>query len=148
MLVTVEDLEKTSLYREVIEAITRNSSEAAEMHILSAESMVRSYMSKYDCNAIFGTADTPPTCTGASVELIKKIIKMIAAYYMVRMANPNVDIEIYRLDYQDALEWLKELQKGNVNPDLPYKPDDPNTPQDESGNEVSWSSNVKRTNHF
>ncbi|MDR0560771.1 MAG: DUF1320 domain-containing protein [Prevotellaceae bacterium] len=148
MLVTIDELSKTSLYREIVETITRGDSESAELHILSAESLVRSYMSKYGCNAIFGTADAPPTYTGASVELIKKVVKIIASYYLARMANPNIDIELLRLDYQDALKWLQELQKGDVNPDLPYLPDNPNTPEDASASDVSWHSNFKRQNHF
>lgn len=148
MLVTIEELGQTSLYPEIIQKITRGSEAAAEMQILSAESLVRSYMSKYDTAAIFGTADTDPTFTGGDVELIKKMVKIIASYYLVRLANPNVQLELYRADYEDAVTWLKELQRGDVNPDLPYKPDNPDTPENESATDVSWSSNVKRINSF
>ncbi len=148
MIVTVEELSTTSLYPEIIKAITRDNTQAAELQILAAESLTRSYMSKYDCDAIFGTVDKEPTYKGAALELIKKVIKIIASYYLVRLANPNVDLELFRLDYQDALDWLKDLQKGDVAPDLPYKPDDPNTPNDESGDSVAWTSNIKRNNHF
>ena len=148
MIVTVEELSTTSLYPEIIRAITRDNTQAAELQILAAESLTRSYMSKYDCDAIFGTVDKEPTYKGAALELIKKVIKIIASYYLVRLANPNVDLELFRLDYQDALDWLKDLQKGDVAPDLPYKPDDPNTPNDESGDSVAWNSNIKRNNHF
>lgn len=148
MIVTVEELSQTSLYPEIIKAITRDNTQAAELQILAAESLTRSYMSKYDCDAIFGTVDKEPTYKGAALELIKKVIKIIASYYLVRLANPNVDLELFRLDYQDALDWLKDLQKGDVAPDLPYKPDDPNTPNDESGDSVAWNSNIKRNNHF
>lgn len=148
MLVTVEELSKTSLYPEIIKAITRDNLEAAELQILAAESLVRSYMSRYDITAIFGTQTEPPTYTGTDVELIKKVIKIIASYYLVRMANPNVDIDLFRLDYQDAISWLTLLQKGEVNPNLPYKKDDSTTPQDESLSDVVWSSNNKRNNFF
>lgn len=148
MIVTVEELSQTSLYPEIIKAITRDNTQAAELQILAAESLTRSYMSKYDCDAIFGTVDKEPTYKGAALELIKKVIKIIASYYLVRLANPNVDLELFRLDYQDALDWLKDLQKGDVAPNLPYKPDDPNTPKDESGDSVAWTSNIKRNNHF
>ena len=148
MIVTVEELSTTSLYPEIIRAITRDNTQAAELQILAAESLTRSYMSKYDCDAIFGTVDKEPTYKGAALELIKKVIKIIASYYLVRLATPNVDLELFRLDYQDALDWLKDLQKGDVAPDLPYKPDDPNTPNDESGDSVAWTSNIKRNNHF
>ncbi len=148
MLVTIEELGQTSLYPEVIQKITRGSEAAAEMQILSAESLVRSYMSKYDTAAIFGTADVAPTFTGGDVELIKKTVMIIASYYLVRLSNPNVQLELYRADYEDAVTWLKELQRGKVNPDLPYKPDNPDTGGNESATDVSWSSNVKRINSF
>lgn len=148
MLVTIQELGKTSLYPEIIDKITRGDNEAAELQILAAESLVRSYMSRYDTGAIFGTASEPPTFNGAEVELIKKTVKIIASYYLVRMANPNVNIELFRADYEDALSWLKELQAGNVNPELPYRPDDPDTEIDESAGDVYWNSNFKRIQHF
>ncbi len=148
MLVTIEELGMSSLYPEIIQKITRGSEPAAEMQILSAESLVRSYMSKYDTMAIFGTSETAPTFTVGDVELIKKMVKIIASYYLVRLANPNVQLELYRADYEDAITWLKDLQNGGVNPELPYRPDNPETDTDESLGSVSWSSNTKRSNFF
>jgi phage gp36-like protein len=146
MLVTVEELGKTSLYSEIIQQITRGDQEAAELQILAAESLVRSYMSRYDNDSIFGTTNSEPTYTGADVELIKKVVKIISSYYLVRMANPNVDIELFRADYEDALTWLKDLQAGNVNPDLPYKPESPDGDNVTGG--VWWGSLPKQTNFF
>jgi len=145
MLVTVEELGKTSLYSEIIQRITRGDQEAAELQILAAESLVRSYMSRYDNDAIFGTVESEPTYTGAEVELIKKMVKIIASYYLVRLSNPNVNIELYRADYEDALKWLKDLQAGLVNPDLPYKPD-PGVDAVTGG--VWWNSLPKQNNFF
>jgi phage gp36-like protein len=148
MLVSIEELEQTSLYPEIIQEITRGNTPSAERHILEAESLVRSYMSKYNTLAIFGTQTTLPTFDGVDVELIKKFVKIIASYFMVRLANPNVDIELYRQDYEDALLWLKALQAGDVNPDLPYKEDNPETSENEANDNVFWGSNKKRANHF
>jgi hypothetical protein len=148
MLVTIEELGKTSLYPEIINKITRNNQESAELQILAGESLVRSYMSRYDLDAIFGTSEHEPTFTGSDVNLIKKVVKIIASYYLVRLANPNVNIELYRADYEDAIDWLKDLQAGSVNPDLPYKPDNPDTPEDESAGDVWWQSNIKRKQNF
>ncbi|MFV0313272.1 MAG: phage protein Gp36 family protein [Dysgonomonas sp.] len=148
MLVTVEELGKTSLYPELIKKITRDDQEAAELQILAAESLVKSYMSKYDLDAIFGTTESEPTFKGSDVNLIKKVVKIIASYYLVRLSNPNVNIELYRADYEDAIDWLKDLQAGSVNPSLPYRPDDPDTPEDESAGDVWWGSNVKRKQNF
>lgn len=148
MIVTIEELGKTSLYPEIIAKITRGDNQAAELQILAAESLVQSYMSKYDLEAIFGTTDSEPTFKGSDVNLIKKVIKIIASYYLVRLSNPNVNIELYRADYEDALDWLKDLQKGEVNPNLPYKPDNPDTPDNESLGDVWWGSNIKRKQNF
>lgn len=147
MLVTVAELGQTSLYPELINKITRNNNASAELQILSAESLVRSYMGKYDLTAIFGTSTENPIFTGLDVNLIKKVVKVIASYYLVRLANPGVSIELYRADYEDAIDWLKDLQDGKVNPDLPYKEDAGSTDIDSSG-DVFWSSNIKRTNSF
>lgn len=145
MLVTVEELGQTSLYPEIIDKITRGNRESAELQILAAESLVRSYMTRYDLDAIWGTDDTEPTYKGGDLEIIKKQIKIIASYYLVRKANPNVNLELYRADYEDALDWLNLLQEGKVNPTLPYKPENPSG--DESG-DVYWCSESKQQNFF
>lgn len=145
MLVTVQELGQTSLYPEIINNITRANPSSAELQISAAESLVKSYMSRYDINAIFGTDTEPP---GFIDEHIKKLVKIIASYYLVRMANPNVNIELFRADYEDAIAWLNLLQAGKVNPNLPYAPN-PDTPGDESnGTGVWWDSNIKRHNFF
>ncbi|MDR3286886.1 MAG: DUF1320 domain-containing protein [Prevotellaceae bacterium] len=147
MLVTIEELGKTSLYPEIIQKITRGNNEDAELQILAAESLVRSYMSKYDLDAIFGTTETQPTFKGSDVNLIKKIVKIITSYYLVRMANPNVNIELFRADYEDALDWLKDLQAGNVNPDLPYESDNSES-SDSKNSDVYFNSLPKQNNFF
>lgn len=145
MIVTIEELGKTSLYPEIIETITRGDRTAAEMQILAAEEFVKSYLFKYDTVAVFGTADTPPT---APSELVKKLVKIIASYYLVRMANPNVDLELFRKDYEDAVSILADIRDGKNNTSLPYAVDDESTPDDEAQSYTAWSSNPKRTNHF
>jgi len=145
MLVSVEELSKTSLYPEIIDKIVRGSRESAELQILAAEGWVKSYMSKYDLIAIFGTETEPPAFQS---ELIKKVVKIIASYYLVRLANPNVDIELYRADYEDVLKWLEDLQAGKLNPDLPYAPDDGEDGNGAANGDVWFESNPKRINFF
>lgn len=146
MIVTVEELGQTSLYPEIIETITRGDQEAAELQILAAESLCKSYLFKYDLKAAFGTESEPPTVV---CEMLKKIVKMIASYYLVRLANPNVDLDVYRLDYELAIDLLKDIRDGKNNlVELPYAKDDPETEDDESDGSVAWSSNPKRIQHF
>ena len=96
--------------------------------------------------AAFGENGEPPAI---QCELLKKIVKTIASYYLVRLANPNVDLELYRLDYQLALDMLKDIRDGKNNlVELPYAKDDPETEDNESDGSVAWNSNPKRIQHF
>lgn len=64
------------------------------------------------------------------------------------MANPNVNLDLFRDDYEMAMQLLTDIRDGKNNIDLPYKQDDPNTPEDEAYNGVAWKSNPQRTNFF
>ena len=145
MLVTLEELGKTSLYPEIIRAATRGDRVAAELQLLAAEDLCKSYLTKYDLGAAFGTGDAPPSVESP---LLKKLVKTVASYYIVRMANPNTDVELYRRDYEHALALLEDIRDGRNNLPLPYAPDDPATPEDESAGGVAWRSETKRTNYF
>lgn len=145
MIITIAELGKTSLYPELINKITRNDNEAAELQILAAEAYVKSFLFKYDLVAIFGTETEAPSFNS---ELVKKLVKIVAAYYLVRMANPNVQIELFRADFEDAQKLLENLRDGTNNAGLPYATDNPDTTNDESNSEIHFSSNPKRTNHF
>lgn len=145
MIVSIEELGKTSLYPNIINQITRNDDTAAELQILAAEELVKSYLTKYDLMAIFGDETHLPTFNS---ELVKKCVKIIASYYLVRMANPNVDLELFRDDYKDCLALLADIRDGRNNVSLPYATDNADTEADESNPSTSWSSNPKRTNHF
>lgn len=152
MLVTTKDLE-TELYPEVIEQITRTSVEEQETQIKAAEDFAKGFLFKYNLNALFGTVTTTPTVKDES---LKKCIKIIAAYFLLRKSNPTVQLPLFRDDYmmmigtKDEPGWLYEIRNGKINPDWPYKEDDPNTPEDESkqNNDVYWTSTTKRVNRF
>lgn len=144
MLVTVDKIKSASLYPEIVDKITRGNTSEAELMIQMAEDKVKSYLSKYDIPAIFGDGETQPT---VSSPLIEGFIIAIASWYLVKKANPNVNIELFRVDYEDTMDWLKDLQAGKVNPDLPYKPADEVTGESDD-TDVFFSSNNKRTQSF
>lgn len=144
MLVTVDKIKSASLYPEIVDKITRGNTSEAELMIQMAEDKVKSYLSKYDIPAIFGDGETAPT---VSSPLIEGFIIAIASWYLVKKANPNVNLELFRVDYEDTMDWLKDLQDGKVNPDLPYKADDEVTGEND-GTGVFFSSNIKRTQSF
>ena len=157
MLVSPDDL-KTELYPEIVQAITRSNPEEVKTQIKSAEAFCKSYLFKYDLNALFGNDLTsPPTPPTVVDENLKKTIKVIASYWLVRKANPNVNVNLFREDYElmvgnkELPGWLWDIKEGNINPDWPYKIDNTSTPdtnESEINNSVSWSSNTKRTQRF
>lgn len=145
MILNLTDITKTSLYPEIVARITRGDGESAEMQILSAQELAKSYLFKYDLDAVFGVDFEPPKFQS---ELIKQLVKNIATYLILRRGNPGVDIELARADYEDALQILADIRDGKNNPRLPYAPDNPDTPEDESQYPISFSSNIKRIQHF
>lgn len=153
MLVQPEDL-FTELYPEVIDQITRNNPEEVITQIKAAESFVKGYLFKYDLKALFGTDEVNPTHPD---ENLKKIVKIVASYWLVRKSNPGVSYEVFREDWDLMIGtrqepgWLTDIKEGKINPPgWPLAVDDPDTPEDEGtkNNEVHWTSITKRTNHF
>lgn len=156
MLVQPSEL-NTELYPEVIAAITRSNPGETISQIKAAEDFCKSYLFKYDLKALFGDDKTQPVTAPTVVdENLKKTIKVIASYWLVRKSNPNVNLDLFREDWElmigtkEEPGWLYDIKEGNINPDWPYKIDDPETPEDEStlNDGVFWGSNQKRTQRF
>jgi phage gp36-like protein len=142
MLVTASELGQTDLYPEIIDKITRGNATEVEIQLATAEDVVKGYMGKYDLVAIFGQGTTLPTVESLS---IKKIIKTLATWYLLKRANPNVNTELVYDDYKVAVRWLEDLQAGKINLALPYAPvSDPASI--EAG--ISFNSLPKQRNFF
>jgi hypothetical protein len=152
MLVQPSEL-NTELYPEVIQAITRSNPDETISQIKAAEAFCKSYLFKYDLKALFGDDTTAPKVVD---ENLKKTIKIIASYWLVRKANPNVNLDLFREDWElmignkEIPGWLYDIKEGNINPDWPYKIDNPTTDPDESkeNDGVYWQSAHKRTQRF
>ena len=151
MLVQPNEL-TSELYQEIIDEITRENETEVINQIKAAEDFCKSYLFKFDLMALFGNDDTPPTVVDAN---LKKTVKIIASYWIVRKANPNVNLQLFRDDWEMMIGtqaepgWLTQVKEGYLVPNWPYKPDDPTTPEDESDTgEVAWYSNPKRNNYF
>jgi len=149
MIVTTTELGQTTLYPDIITEITRNTPAAAEAQILEAEDMCKTYLCKYDLIALFGNPSaTPPVLPTVTSPFLKGIIKTIATYHLVRQAAPNIDVELWRDEFDLAIKQLEQIRDGAMNlPNVPYASDA--SPVSSNASEsVSWSSNVKRKNHF
>lgn len=154
MIVTISDLEQTTLYPEVITEITRNNPAAALAQIEEAEDLCKTYLCKYDLTAIFGNpAPVPASSAGGSAPTVSSpflngIIKTIATYHLLRQAAPNIDIEIWRDEFDLVIKQLEQLRDGQMNlPGVPYASQSDPKP-DYATESVSWESNPKRNNFF
>ncbi len=128
---------------EIVDKITRDDDTIADTAIAAAIAEAKSYLAKYDTADLFG--DTP---TVADANLKMKV-KDMACWHLVKLANPNVNFELFRTAYEDAIEWLKEIRSGEGgDPEgWPYKEDDADTDRTE-GQGFYSSSNTKRSNHW
>jgi hypothetical protein len=147
----------TELYPEIQNAITRGNNDEVISQIKAAEDYCKSYLFKYDLKALFGDDSAEPFVAPTIVDNnLKKTIKVIASYWLVRKASPNVNLDIFREDFElmvgnkEIPGWLYDIKEGNINPAWPYKADDPTTPEDESteNDGVFFDSNPKRTQRF
>ncbi len=113
--------------------------------ITAAVAEAKSYLSRFDLLKLFGTDVDVPTVED---EHLKSIVKDIACWKLVRLANPNIDLALFRTIYEDALKWLTLVQSGKADPaGWPYPEDNPDTDYNESAG-VQWDSNLKRRQHY
>ncbi len=134
----------THVYAEIITEITRSDAGICRAAINEAITAAKGYLSRFNRTKLFN-----PDADGFVPDAqLLAVVKDIAVWRMIRLANPNLSVEMARTNYEDAISWLKDVQKGTVDPDgWPYADDDEDTDRDESAS-VSYISNDKRNNHY
>ena len=136
------------LYQEIIDEISRADATIVERAINTGIDEAKGYLSRFDLLKIFGDSQTSPEVDEQYLYTLKAKTKDIIAWELVKLANPNVNIELMRTAYKDAIEWFMKVQSGKVDPaGWPYKADDPTTDFDE-GSTIQSSYNPKQTQHF
>lgn len=130
---------KTHLYTDNVDVITRNDDTIVTAAVDAAISEAKGYLSAYDREAIFGAL------AGARNALLLTFVKDIASWHLLNLCNAGSDMKLRQDRYDRAVGWLKEVQKGNVSPDLPVitAPDGTTT----TGG-ITYGSNPKRNSHF
>src|SRR6218665_19714 len=145
-MIAVPEL-KSNFYPEILDEITRHDLAIAEHCIQSAEAEAKSYLSKYDLATLFGG-----TLPDSAIGHLKTIVKDIASWHLVRLANPNIDLKLFRTNYEDGIKWLKSVQCGQTDPpDWPYPAatrEDGNETAADGSQSVQWNSNRKRRPFF
>lgn len=135
---------KTHIYAELITEITRGDATICPIAINEAIATAKGYLSRFNRTKLFDDAHA----NFVNDPQLLAAVKDIAVWRMIRLANPNLSVEMARTNYEDAIAWLKDVQKGNADPESwPYVDDDEDTDGDESAS-VRYMSNDKRTNHY
>lgn len=128
------------MYEENIDVITRGDETITQAAIDSALAEAKGYLAAFDKTAIF-------TATGSNRNpLLLAFIKDIAVWRLIIMCNAGTDLQLRQDCYNRAVAWLREVQKGSVQPDLPALAD-PETGVEKSA-PIRYGSNEKRNQHF
>lgn len=135
--ITTTDL-LSAIYQEQLDAITREDDALPQFGIDAAEEEMKGYLSpKYNVDNIFAKTGDERN------KLLVVLARDMAVYHIITLANPGIDYESKKARYERAVEWLKQVQSGKVNP-----PSLDIADAAEENNEILMSSNLKRTQHY
>lgn len=126
----------THLYEENIDVITRGDETLPVAAIDTALQEAKGYLGAFDKDAIFAAEGTGRNA------LLLTFVKDIAAWHLINLCNAGSDMKLRQDRYDRAVNWLKEVQKGNVSPDLPI------IVEATIGAVIQFGSNEKRNQHF
>jgi phage gp36-like protein len=122
----IKDTDYTVLLRNEIKDILLEDYTDAKLHRAEdmAISQIKNYLfGRYDTEVIFTTYDQLPEPDPRNAHIVMITIDA-AVYHLYTSLAPN-KIPQHRSDrYQDVLNWLKDVGKGNAMADLPKKTDD------------------------
>lgn len=124
----------TTMYDEIVAAITREDATIAQVAIDAALGEAVGYLSEYDTVTILAKtgADRP--------EPLLTFVKDMAVWHLVAIANPGTEMSTRRNRYERAVEWFKAVNRGDVVPNLPRKASETAR--------FAIQSETKRVNHF
>ena len=129
----------THLGVEQIEAISDGDETMLTAAIDAATQEAKGYLKAYDIAAeLAKTGD-------ARNALLVIFIKDIAVWHFINICHVNTSMTLRQDRYERAVSWLKAVQKGAVQPDLPTV-EDPNGVDNSLPYKIT--SNPKRSNHI
>ena len=138
--ITPEELE-THLYKENMEAISREDGTILTAAIDAAIQEAYGYPGAYDRKRIF-------EATGKRRNALLLIfVKDIAVWHFVNLCNAGTELELREKRYDRAIAWLRQVQKGETTANLPVIDEDGDGKPDTAG-EYIYGSNPRRNQHF
>ena len=103
----------THAYPEIIDVITRSDDSIVDEAISAGTEEAISYLNRFDLAAIFGTVSADPTYQN---KYLNSLVKDIIIWHLIKLSNPNINVEISRAAYTDALKALEKVMTGKTDP--------------------------------
>ena len=135
MYITPQEI-TTHLGAEQIEAISNGDDTMLQAAIDGATVEAKGYLHAFDITSELAKEGE------ARNALLIIFLKDIAVWHFVNICNVNTSLELRQDRYERAVSWLRQVQKGEVMPDLPKLPVEQQT------GTIIYNSNPKRSNHF
>lgn len=132
----------THLYRENIEVIARHDETILLAAIDTAIAEAYGYLGAYDREVIFNTVGDKRNA------LLLTFVKDIAVWHFVCLSNAGTEMQLRQDRYENAIAWLKAVQKAEIKPNLPILDDTDNDGKPDGIGEYIYGSNPKRSQHF
>lgn len=133
MFVQTEEM-KSVMYKYQMDQITEADDDLVMIAINAATDQVKSYFRPgnkknwqdgrplYDVQTIFSQTGTDRNA------LLVEIVKNIAEWYLIRLCNVDMLFENIKDRYDRDIDWLKQVQSGEVILDLPVIDEDVTNP--------------------
>lgn len=129
---------KTHLYAENISVIQRDDETILTAAIQGAIVEAKGYLKAYDLNKVFGSIGDGRN------PLLLIWVKDIATWHFLVLCNAGHELQLRQDRYDRAITWLRGVQKGDIDPDLPIKEDENGT----GTGIIKFGSNPPRGQHF
>lgn len=111
--ITVQEM-NTVIYEHVMDDISEQDDATVLQCIDAAVSEIKSYLaSRYDVQAIFSASGTQRD------PLILENTKVIAVWNLIRLSNSELIYQQWRERYDRVIDYLKQVNAGQITPDLP-----------------------------
>lgn len=120
--ITVQEM-KTAIYEHVMDDISEQDDATVLQCIDAAVSEIKSYLaSRYDVQAIFSASGTQRD------PLVLENTKVIAVWNLIRLSNSELIYQQWRERYDRVIDYLKQVNAGQITPDLPIITDSQGNP--------------------
>lgn len=136
----------THVYGNIINEIAEDNNDTVVDAIAMAIDEAKMYLTRYDIVAMFGDPTGGTSATFTPDAMLLNIVKTIAVWNLMNLANPNLDYDAWKNRYEQMIRTLKDIQKGTADPRWPYQDNTGTTTPDSI--EVIAVSNPKVTNSY